>query len=192
MACSACHDISQARQEKIGPHLWEVIDRQIAAVEGFNYSDTLKSAQNRRWSIAELDAFITDPSAFGDGKTAMLFPGIENERQRLTLILYLASVANQQATIDELQARLSALQADAIPEQDFQGLPAGEGRELVFYSCNACHSLAIVKQQKLTSRAWEETLEWMVEEQGMDPLDAQDHDLVLAYLSNYFGQDKAD
>jgi cytochrome c len=54
---------------------------------------------------------------------------------------------------------------------DWDGLPPGSGREEVYYSCQACHSLAIVKQQGLSRESWDETLVWMVEEQGMPEID---------------------
>ncbi|RMF11178.1 MAG: hypothetical protein D6763_03930 [Alphaproteobacteria bacterium] len=75
-----------------------------------------------------------------------------------------------------------------VDEEDWQGLPPGPGREEVFYQCQACHSLAIVKQQGLDRASWDETLVWMVEEQGMEPLEPQDRERVLDYLSTYFGR----
>lgn len=76
-----------------------------------------------------------------------------------------------------------------LEEDGWQGLPAAPGRELVFGICQACHSLAIVKQQGLDRDSWDETLEWMVEEQGMPPLDAENRDLVLDYLATYYGRE---
>ena len=71
--------------------------------------------------------------------------------------------------------------------EDYGGLPAGPGREEVFYSCQACHSLAIVKQQGLDRETWDEALVWMVEEQEMEPLEAEDRKLVLDYLATHYG-----
>ncbi len=78
-----------------------------------------------------------------------------------------------------------------VDEEDWQGLPAGLGREEVFYTCQACHSLAIVKQQGLDRDSWDECLVWMVEEQEMDPLDPEDRKLVLDYLATHFGRDSS-
>ncbi len=75
----------------------------------------------------------------------------------------------------------SALAAQDIA--DFEGLPEGPGREEVYYSCQACHSLAIVVQQRLTRDSWQETLEWMVEEQGMPEPKPE----VLAAILDYLG-----
>ena len=78
-----------------------------------------------------------------------------------------------------------------VDEEDWQGLPAGPGREEVFYTCQACHSLAIVKQQGLDRDSWDESLVWMVEEQEMEPLDPEDRKLVLDYLATHFGRDSS-
>nr|VFJ93607.1 MAG: hypothetical protein BECKH772B_GA0070898_100478 [Candidatus Kentron sp. H]VFJ94040.1 MAG: hypothetical protein BECKH772A_GA0070896_100658 [Candidatus Kentron sp. H]VFK01249.1 MAG: hypothetical protein BECKH772C_GA0070978_100617 [Candidatus Kentron sp. H] len=67
------------------------------------------------------------------------------------------------------------------------GLPPGPGREDVFYTCQICHSLAIVKQQALDRSAWDETLTWMVEEQGMREPDAERRRRILDYLATHFG-----
>ncbi len=75
-----------------------------------------------------------------------------------------------------------------VDEEDWQGLPAGRGREEVFYICQACHSLAIVKQQGLNREDWDESLVWMVEEQGMDPMETEDRELILDYLVTQYGR----
>lgn len=71
---------------------------------------------------------------------------------------------------------------------DYGGLPEGPGREMVFGLCQACHSLAIVKQQGLNRESWDETLVWMVEEQGMPLLDPKSRKLILDYLATHYGR----
>ena len=74
------------------------------------------------------------------------------------------------------------------PEEDWLGLPPGPGREEVYYTCKACHSLMLVQQQGLSRIDWEETLDWMVEEQGMDAIeDEATRDLILDYLATHYG-----
>ena len=70
---------------------------------------------------------------------------------------------------------------------EYDGLPEGLGREEVFYACQPCHSLAIVKQQGLSRDSWDETLVWMVEEQEMEPLEPEEQVLVLDYLATHYG-----
>ncbi len=76
-----------------------------------------------------------------------------------------------------------------VETEDWQGLPPGPGREEVFYLCQACHSLAIVKQQGLDRESWDETLVWMVEEQEMPEPEPEERERILGYLSTHFGRD---
>ena len=78
-----------------------------------------------------------------------------------------------------------SISATAEDELTDMGLPADVGRDEVEAYCGACHSLKIVVQQGLSRAAWEETLQWMVDEQEMEPLETEDHKLVLDYLSKH-------
>lgn len=75
-------------------------------------------------------------------------------------------------------------------EDDYQGLPPGEGRDEVFGLCGACHSMMLVTQQGLSRSTWEEVLVLMVEEQEMAELDPEDEKLVLDYLAKFYGPDR--
>ncbi len=75
----------------------------------------------------------------------------------------------------------------AIADEDFGGLPEGEGRETVFYACQGCHSLMTVTNQRFSRRVWDEILDWMVEDQGMAELPDEDHEIVLDYLATHLG-----
>ena len=75
-------------------------------------------------------------------------------------------------------------------EDEWQGLPPGEGRKDVFAICGACHSLRLVTQQGLSRAVWDEALDWMVDEQEMDKLDPDERRLILEYLSAYYGPDR--
>ncbi len=74
-----------------------------------------------------------------------------------------------------------------LEEED---LPAEPGREETFYTCSACHSFNLVAQQGLTRRDWDELIDWMVEEQGMDEPDAESRRLMLDYLTRWFGPER--
>jgi cytochrome c len=75
------------------------------------------------------------------------------------------------------------------PNDEWQGLPKGKGREAVFYNCVACHSMAIIQQQRLNRRVWSEVLQWMIDEVRMPKPSDQDYQLILDYLVEHFGQD---
>jgi len=72
---------------------------------------------------------------------------------------------------------------------EFGGLPTGPGQEETFYACSPCHSIRLVVQQGLSREAWVETIDWMVDEQEMDPLEPDEYDLILDYLDTYLNTD---
>ena len=78
----------------------------------------------------------------------------------------------------------------ASQEDEYQGLPPGEGRDEVFGLCGACHSMMLVTQQGLSRSTWAEVLEFMVEEQEMAELEPEDEKLVLNYLARFYGPDR--
>lgn len=84
---------------------------------------------------------------------------------------------------------LPAAAQSADDADEWDGLAPGPGREEVYYQCRPCHSLAIVKQQRLSRRVWDEVLIWMVEEQGMPEPGAEEREAILEYLSTHFGPD---
>ena len=93
---------------------------------------------------------------------------------------------------DGLRQQIAASDQPANhPDDEWDGLPQGPGREEVYGLCSACHSLMIVKQQGLSRPDWDETLVWMVEEQGMPELDEETLDVVLDYLTEHYGPDRA-
>ena len=74
-------------------------------------------------------------------------------------------------------------------EENFGGLTEGPGREEVFYACDACHSIRLVTQQRLSRPRWDQLLDWMVAEQGMAQLTADERRVILDYLAANYGPD---
>ncbi|SEL60738.1 Cytochrome c2 [Roseovarius azorensis] len=89
--CAACHAVADG-ENKAGPHLFAVVGRDIASVEGFNYSDALKGLDGE-WTPEKLSAWLEKPSEFAPGNR-MGFPGLKDEQDRANLIGYLQSVGN--------------------------------------------------------------------------------------------------
>ena len=63
-----------------------------------------------------------------------------------------------------------------------------EQKELVYYSCTACHSFKLVAQQGMSRERWDKLLHWMVEEQGMPEYPPKDWNAILDYLAAHYGQ----
>ncbi len=77
--------------------------------------------------------------------------------------------------------------AETMPWDD---LPPGEGRELTYASCSGCHSMMLVRQQGLSREAWEDTLDWMVAEQGMPEPAPALREQILDYLAKVFSPER--
>lgn len=78
----------------------------------------------------------------------------------------------------------------AAQDMDWQGLPPGPGREETFNLCGACHSLKLVTQQGLPRDRWDELMDYMVDEQGMPPLEPAERKLIVDYLAEFYGPDR--
>ncbi|MEM6679860.1 MAG: cytochrome c family protein [Pseudomonadota bacterium] len=84
--CSACHKIEDGKNG-VGPHLWGVVGRPIAAVDGYAYSGTLES-MGGEWGLEELSGFLENPKAWAPG-TKMGYGGLADDQDRVDLIAYL-------------------------------------------------------------------------------------------------------
>ena len=84
---------------------------------------------------------------------------------------------------------MALLAAPALAAERHQ-LAEGSGDEQVAIYCVPCHSLAIVTQQRLSHKVWDEVLEWMVAEQGMEALAADDRRIILDYLATHYSPDQ--
>lgn len=67
-----------------------------------------------------------------------------------------------------------------------EDLPDGKGRETTFYTCTACHGVALIKAQGLTRDLWDSTLDLMIEKHRMPPPKAADRTEILDYLAEQF------
>lgn len=85
-----------------------------------------------------------------------------------------------------------ALPGVAAPAGDpeFGDLPPGPGMEDTYYQCVACHSTAIIRQQRLTDARWDYLWDWMIEAQGMQDAEPEIREEILAYLKTHFSSER--
>jgi cytochrome c len=98
--CTACHSLDKGGKHKIGPNLWDLIDRPIASAAGYGYSDALKAKSGEAWSYENLDAFLTKPKDWAPG-TKMSFAGLKKPGKRADLIAHLRSLSDSPAALPE-------------------------------------------------------------------------------------------
>ena len=67
-----------------------------------------------------------------------------------------------------------------------EDMPEGKNRELTFYTCTACHGVALIKAQGLTRELWDSTLDLMVEKLRMPPIKTEERVEILDYLAEHF------
>lgn len=199
--CRACHSIDAGAAHTVGPNLWAVIGRAVASADGFDRYTPAMTSFGGVWSPERLDRYLRHPTAEVEG-TAMFFPGVPDAGDRADLIAWLN--VNSPAPADFSSSPAVAggttgghgtddIAADG-PRPDrppvLGVLVAAEGAEETHAYCTACHSERIVAQQGLTRTDWEELLEQMVDEHGMDPIEEPDRGRILAYLETHYGPDR--
>ena len=91
LQCKACHDLNPALPHKVGPNLNGVIGRKAGTVDGFQFSEPMRSS-GLTWDLATLDAFLRQPGAVVPG-SAMAFAGIASDADRASLLRYLQKAA---------------------------------------------------------------------------------------------------
>ncbi len=78
----------------------------------------------------------------------------------------------------------------AEEEPEFGLLVEKSGVEETHAYCSACHSERIVAQQGLTRKDWADLLEWMIDEQEMEPIEEPDYTIILDYLDKHYNTDR--
>jgi cytochrome c len=115
--CEQCHDLSSAKQNKIGPELYGVVGRARASSEGFAYSAAMKG-KGGEWTFDELFKFLKSPGGYIPG-TKMSFAGISKAEDRINLIAFLRTNGDTQVPIPAAAAAAPAAAAPA------EAAPAG-------------------------------------------------------------------
>ncbi len=85
--CAACHSIAKGGANKIGPALYNVINRQAGSLTEYKYSKGM-IAYGKKWTPQEMDGFLKNPKNWVKG-TKMSYAGLKNPKERAALILYL-------------------------------------------------------------------------------------------------------
>jgi cytochrome c len=157
--CGACHNFQEGAGAKVGPDLYGVVGRPKGSAPGFEYSAGMK-AKGGNWDYADLNEFITKPSAYVQG-TKMSYPGESSPEKRADIISYLRTLAKDPLPLPAV-ADAGAKPADAKPTDtkmaDAGGqAPAAGGADDAFVKlvatadpkkgqsnaqvCSACHNL---------------------------------------------------
>jgi len=105
LICKSCHTFEEGGAQGTGPNLWNIVNRPVATVSGFNYSSALKEFGGD-WTYERLDENLKNSQAYVPG-TAMVqrFP---KDEQRAQLLVYLGSLSSDPAPLPEPPAAVEA------------------------------------------------------------------------------------
>ena len=129
--CQACHTDTEGGPNKVGPNLWDLVDRPIATHEGFSYSAAMKKFSeggSKLWTYENLNVFIKAPKKDVPG-TAMGFAGLSSDKDRANLIAYLSTMSNDPVPFPEPPAEDAAASDGASAEGQTAEAPAEAGTE---------------------------------------------------------------
>ncbi|MGF1501826.1 MAG: c-type cytochrome [Paracoccaceae bacterium] len=110
--CSACHKIEDG-VNGVGPHLWNIVGRQIGAVDGYAYSNALASMDGD-WDLIALSGFLENPSDWAPG-TKMGYGGLKDAEDRVNMIAYLNEAGDAPVALSSM-----------VPETDKTGSATDE------------------------------------------------------------------
>ncbi len=127
--CAACHGFDKGGAARVGPNLFGVANRAVAAVADYQYSPALKQAGGR-WTPSRLDRWLTRPQGFAPG-TRMGFAGISDGAARADVVAYLLSLSDTASAAPTAGVGFASLVASADP---------GAGAATANAECSACHS----------------------------------------------------
>jgi cytochrome c len=97
--CTACHSFANTGDNKVGPGLWEVVNRKPGTHEGFKYSQGMSTfGESHTWDYATLDVYLTNPKAEVPGNK-MAFAGLKKPEDRANIIAYLRSLSANPAPL---------------------------------------------------------------------------------------------
>ncbi|WP_019220663.1 c-type cytochrome [Bartonella senegalensis] len=91
--CVLCHTAGRHDASRVGPALWGIVDRPLAAKTDFAYSRVLRANSDKRWDFVTLDRYLQSPREAFPG-TIMSFRGIKNDQDRADLLLYLRGLSD--------------------------------------------------------------------------------------------------
>ena len=95
--CATCHNYEKGGANKVGPQLWNLINRPKANVEGFAYSKAL-AEYGGEWGYEELAEFLYKPKKYIKG-TKMNFAGLKKVKDRADLVYFLREHSDNPAPL---------------------------------------------------------------------------------------------
>lgn len=117
--CTACHTLTEGGKNRLGPNLFNILDKPAGKVEGYKYSDEMKSS-GITWDQSTFLDFIAKPRKVVKG-TKMSFSGLKKATQRADLLAYFETLRSG----DSAQGLIGNVE---------------DGKKVAVKHCNVCHT----------------------------------------------------
>ncbi len=85
--CKACHTVEKGGRNGVGPSLFGILGQKAGAVEGFSFSDAMKSS-GIVWDDKTMAEYLKDPRGRVPS-TKMVFAGLKQQAQVDDMVAYL-------------------------------------------------------------------------------------------------------
>lgn len=108
--CKSCHTFEKGGRTGTGPNLWDIVNRPVASVPGFGYSNALKEFGGN-WTFERLDRYLENSQSYISG-TAMV-QRIPRDDHRAALLVYLGSLSDNPAPMPAVPAEA----AEEVPTE---------------------------------------------------------------------------
>ena len=96
--CSNCHVPNEGGANKIGPGLWNIVNKDIGSKDDYKYSSAMAAFEGD-WTFEQLNSYLINPKKYIQG-TKMSFVGLKKAKDRANVILYLRSFSDNPAPIE--------------------------------------------------------------------------------------------
>jgi len=117
-ACAACHSFEKGGKNKVGPNLYNIVNKPKGAADGYAYSKALAAmaADGQKWDYQSLSEFFRKPKEYMPG-TKMAYAGIKKPEKRADLIMYLRSLSDSPAEVPAAPAPVEEA-PEEVPAED--------------------------------------------------------------------------
>ncbi|MFZ4807001.1 MAG: c-type cytochrome [Hyphomicrobiaceae bacterium] len=97
--CAACHTVDKGGASRTGPNLYGIVNRGKGAVDGFSYSQSVKT-KGGDWSFEAIAGFLHDPKGYIPGNK-MGFAGVKDDQELADILIYLRSLSPSPAPLPQ-------------------------------------------------------------------------------------------